>query len=129
MIVKYTEPPEFVRSSEQAVKFGTHCVSITLDRPLKDLPDSDPVEVRLPLIEPSASYCGYWDEAQDSWSDAGCWTHEVTAETLVCRCTHLTLFAGFLEALIQTLDCSNRPDEVFAMLVELPAEAWAPVNL
>ena len=40
-------------------------------------------------------------------------THEVTADALVCHCTHLTLFGGFLEALVMTLDCSNLPHRVF----------------
>ena len=56
----------------------------------------------------------------------------MTADALVCHCTHLTLFGGFLEALqvfIKTLDCSNRPDQVFGMLADLPADAWVPENV
>ena len=53
----------------------------------------------------------------------------MTEEALVCRCTHLTLFAGFLEAFLKTLECSNRPDQVFTMLADLPRAAWAPANV
>ena len=103
---------------------------------MKDLPETDPVKILLPIAESDnstasapPSYCGYWDEAAGLWSDSGCWVHEVTADTLVCHCTHLTLFGGFLEAFVKTLDCSNRPDQVFSMLLDLPREAWAPASV
>ena len=41
VVVKYDEPPAFAASPDQPV--GTACVRITLDRPLADLPESDPV--------------------------------------------------------------------------------------
>ena len=127
VVVKYNKPPEHA-SSEQEVTLGTNCVSITLENALENLPESDPVKISLPLTSSRASYCGFWDVNREVWSDAGCWTHEVTEDTLVCQCTHLTLFGGFLQAL-KTLDCSNRPDKVFAMLADLSAEVWSPAHV
>ena len=127
VVVKYNKPPEHA-SSEQEVTLGTNCVSITLENALENLPESDPVKISLPLKSSRASYCGFWDVNREVWSDAGCWTHEVTEDTLVCQCTHLTLFGGFLQAL-KTLDCSNRPDKVFAMLADLSAEVWSPAHV
>ena len=53
----------------------------------------------------------------------------VEARTRIVAFPGLTQSTDFLEALVLTLDCSNRPDQVFELLLELPPEAWTVQNV
>lgn len=48
----------------------------------------------------SQPHCVFWDFSHLQWSDAGCQLVNDTADTVLCRCTHLTAFSVLMSPLV-----------------------------
>lgn len=48
----------------------------------------------------SQPHCVFWDFSHLQWSDAGCQLVNETADTVLCRCTHLTAFSMLMSPLV-----------------------------
>jgi len=62
------------------------------------LPEADGIILSFPRPAGSAAdgssvVCSFWDFSVNQWSSKGCRVQEVTTDTVVCQCSHLTNFA------------------------------------
>jgi len=57
--------------------------------------------------ELSTAVCQYWDEAQSSWTDKGCWILQATEDRITCACSHLTTFAAAATKAYTSLGTNN----------------------
>ena len=59
-----------------------------------------PMEIVLKVKNPNAT-CSYWDEDESRWSSKGLTTLSSTADQLTCLTTHLSIFAGVLQIIVE----------------------------
>ena len=57
------------------------------------LTDSSEFDLNMKLDESSAfPTCDFWNIDDDYWDTAGCFVHDITDDSVICGCTHLTTF-------------------------------------
>ena len=69
---------------------GTVIPTSGLDPPLKIVIDAE-----------EAARCAFWDEEEAKWSSEDVATVSVANKSLVCSTSHLTIFGGVVEVILQ----------------------------
>lgn len=85
-----------------------------------------PMEFTLPVPYSDGVACAYWDTGLEGWSTRGVTTSadNTPGDPLICRTTHLTLFAAILMGFVNTIVCSQLTLLNMEALRELLGNAW-----
>ncbi|CAE7205825.1 Zan [Symbiodinium sp. CCMP2456] len=86
---------------------------------------SAPIEIHLPDANTQA-ICAFWDEAASTWSTKGVQRVESwEGEGILCRTSHLTVFAAIFDTFVNVLRCSTAA-QIFSpeSFMNLGSSAW-----
>ena len=101
-IVAYTGNP-----FPSAGEVGAGVLEINVGRKIADL--AEPILLSLPVLNGSAERlaCAWWSVEEGRWAKDGCAVAEAQNQSLVCACTHLTVFSAVEEALEVRSEVNN----------------------
>lgn len=85
------------------------------------LPEADGIILSFPRPAGSAAdnsdvVCSFWDFSVNQWSSKGCRVQEVTTDTVVCQCSHLTNFAVLTTGVLSS---SSAHDAALSLITEV----------
>lgn len=86
----------------------------------------EPIQFFIPSNASDETYCAFWDEQRQSWSDKGVETLGRDAQgSLQCSSTHLTLFGAVARGFVNALLCSQATLLSTDALAALGHREWA----
>jgi len=74
---------------------------------------TQPIAIRMPVQNTSSLSAGlqlkcvYWDELQQAWSQEGIETAGWEGNSMICKTSHLSFFAGIWSSALMSISCSN----------------------